>query len=138
MLPPRMGAIGMQVIRDMTIPCPCCRSISGGQVWPTRCDNPFSPVCIACNMRAICPKHLYTLIVATALMDLLHVDYTSIEMALELNRLPKVASILVFHDHFMKHVMAYVTSNQTAKTVAKFLYQGYISIFGALARLLSD
>ena len=34
--------------------------------------------------------------------------------------------------------MAYVTPNQTAKTVAKFLYQGYISIFGALARLLSD
>ena len=31
-----------------------------------------------------------------------------------------------------------MTPNQSAKTVAKFLYQGYISIFGALARLLSD
>ena len=31
-----------------------------------------------------------------------------------------------------------MTPNQTAKTVAKFLYQGYISIFGAPARLLSD
>ena len=38
----------------------------------------------------------------------------------------------------MKHVMAYMTPNQTAKTVTKFLYQGYISIFGALARLLSN
>ena len=38
----------------------------------------------------------------------------------------------------MKHVMAYVTSNQTAKTITKFLYQGYISIFGTPARLLSD
>ena len=28
--------------------------------------------------------------------------------------------------------------NQTAKTIAKFLYGGYISIFGAPARLLSD
>ena len=28
--------------------------------------------------------------------------------------------------------------NQTAKTVTKFLYQDYILIFGALARLLSD
>ena len=28
--------------------------------------------------------------------------------------------------------------DQTAKTVAKYLYQGYISIFGAPARLLSD
>ena len=34
--------------------------------------------------------------------------------------------------------MAYVTPDQTAKTVAKFLYQVYISIFGALARLLID
>ena len=59
-------------------------------------------------------------------------------MTLELNRLPKVINILVFQDHFTKHIMAYVTPNQTAKTVAKFLCQGYISIFGAPARLLSD
>ena len=31
----------------------------------------------------------------------------------------------------MKHVLAYVTPNQTAKTIAKYLYQGYILIFGA-------
>ena len=81
------------------------------------------------------PLHLT---VATALMDLLHVDFTSIVTTLKLNRLPKVANVLVFQDHFMKHVMAYVTASQTAKTVTRFLYQGYISIFGALARLLSD
>ena len=34
--------------------------------------------------------------------------------------------------------MTYVTPDQMAKTVAKFLWQGYISIFGALAKLLSD
>ena len=71
-------------------------------------------------------------------MDLLHIDFTSIEMTLELNRLPKVANVLVVQDHFMKHVMVHVTPNQTVKTVAKFLYQGYISIFGALTRILSD
>ena len=38
----------------------------------------------------------------------------------------------------MKHVSAYVTPDQTVKTIAKFLYGGYISIFGALARLLSN
>ncbi|MEE8207467.1 MAG: hypothetical protein V3T88_00715, partial [Nitrosomonadaceae bacterium] len=32
----------------------------------------------------------------------------------------------------------YVTPDQKAATVAKFLYQGYISIFGAPAKLLSD
>ena len=76
--------------------------------------------------------------VATAPMDLLHVDFTGIETTLELNRPPKVANFLVFQDQFMKNIMAYVTPNQTAKTVTKFLHQGYISIFRALARLLSD
>ena len=77
-------------------------------------------------------------IVATTPLDLLHVDFTSIETMLELNQLPRVANILVFQDHFTKHVLAYVTPDQTVKTIAKFLYGGYISIFGATARLLSD
>ena len=34
--------------------------------------------------------------------------------------------------------MAYVTPDQIVKTVAKFLWQGYILVFGALAKLLSD
>ena len=42
---------------------------------------------------------------------------------------PRVANILVFQDHFMKHVLGYVTPDQTAKTTTKFLYGGYISIF---------
>ena len=57
---------------------------------------------------------------------------------MELNQSPRVANILVFQDHFTKHVLVYVTPNQTAKTITKFLYGGYIPIFGALARLLSD
>ena len=77
-------------------------------------------------------------IVATTPLDLLHVDFTSIETMVELDQLPRVANNLVFQDHFTKHVLAYVTPNQTAKTITKFLYRGYISIFGAPARLLSD
>ena len=57
---------------------------------------------------------------------------------LELNQLPRVANVLVFQDHFTKHILAYVTPNQTSKTIAKFLYGGYISISGAPARILSD
>ena len=71
-------------------------------------------------------------------MDLLHIDFPSIEMTMEPNRPPKVANVLVFQDHFTKHIMAYMTPNQTKKTITKFLYQGSISIFGALARLLSN
>ena len=77
-------------------------------------------------------------IIATSPLDLLHIDFTSIETTLELNKSPNVANVLVFQDHFMKHVLAYVTPNHTAKTIAKFLYQGYILIFGAPARLLCD
>ena len=84
------------------------------------------------------PKAPLSPIVATAPLDLLHVDFTSIETTMELDKSPRVANVLVFQDHFTKHVLAYVTPNQTAKTIAKFLYGGYISIFGALARLLSD
>ena len=84
------------------------------------------------------PKAPLWPIVATTPLDLLHVDFTSIETTLELNQSPRVTSVLVFQDHFTKHVLAYVTPNQTAKTIAKFLYGGYISIFGALSRFLSD
>ena len=84
------------------------------------------------------PKAPLCPIVATTPLDLLHVDFTSIETTLELNQSPRVGNILVFQDHFTKQILAYVTPDQTAKTVAKFLYGGYISIFGAPARLLSD
>ena len=84
------------------------------------------------------PKAPLCPIVATTPLDLLHVDYTSIETTTELDKSPRVANVLVFQDHFTKHVLAYVTPDQMAKTITKFLYGGYISIFGALARLLSD
>ena len=77
-------------------------------------------------------------IVATTPMDLLHIDFTSIETMMELDKSPQIANVLVFQDHFTKYVLAYVTPDQTAKTITKFLYGGYISIFGAPARLLSD
>ena len=77
------------------------------------------------------PKVSLCPIVATAPLDLLHVDFTSIETMMELNQLPRVAKVLVFQDHFTKHVLTYVTPNQTVKTITKFLYGGHISIFGA-------
>ena len=102
-------------VRQSIRACTCCLQYEGG--------FPNAP---------LCP------IVATDLLDLLHVDFTGIDTMLEPNQLPRVANVLVFQDHFTKHVLAYVTPNQTAKTIANFLYQGYISIFGAQARLLSD
>ena len=84
------------------------------------------------------PKAPLCPIVATTPLDLLHVDVTSIETMMELDKSPQVTNVLVFQDHFTKYVLAYVTPDQTVKTVTKFLYGGYISIFGALAGLLND
>ena len=102
-------------MRQTIMVCTCCLQYEGG--------FPKAP---------LCPT------VATAPLDLLYVDFTRIETTLEPNQPPRVANVLVFQDHFMKHVLAYVTPDQTAKTITKFLYGGYISIFGAQARLLSD
>ena len=71
-------------------------------------------------------------------LELLHIEFTSIETTMELDQPPNVVNILIFGDYFKKHLMAYVTPNQTAKTIAKFLWQGYILIFRAPAKLLSD
>ena len=133
-----MGAIGMQVISTVIILCHYYGSISGGQEGLIRFSNPSGTACIAYNMRAIYPMVPLHFIVATAALDLLHIDFTSIEKTMELNQPLRVANILVFQDHFTKHVMAYVNPDQMAKMVAKFPYQGYILIFGDPARLLSD
>ena len=95
--------------------CTCCLQYKGG--------FPNAP---------LCP------IVASAPLDLLHVDFTGIETTLEPNQLPRVAHDLVFQNHFTKHVLAYGTPDQTVITIAKFLYGGYISVFWVPARLLSD
>ena len=84
------------------------------------------------------PKAPLCPVVATTPLDPLHVDFTSIETTMELNQSPRVTNTLVFQDHFTKHILVYVTPDQAAKTIAKFLYGGYFSIFGAPARLLSD
>ena len=46
---------------------------------------------------------------------LLHGHFTSIDMTMELNQPPHVVNVLVFCDHFMRQVMAYVILDQTAK-----------------------
>ena len=76
-------------------------------------------------------------ILVTSPLELLHVDFTGIEMTMELDQPLYIVNVLVLCDHFMRHIMAYVTLDQSAKIVAKFLWQGYISIFGAPAKLLS-
>ena len=80
----------------------------------------------------LCPIQAY------APLELVHVDFTSIETNMELNQPPSVKNVLVLKDHFTRYAMAFVTKDLKAKTVAHILNEQFISMFGAPAKLLSD
>ena len=48
-------------------------------------------------------------ILVTSPLDLLHVDFTGIETTMELDQPHHVVNVLVFCDHFTRHIMVYVT-----------------------------
>ena len=45
----------------------------------------------------------------TAPLQLVHLDFTSFEMTMDLNESPKVKHVLVIVDHFMRYTRANVT-----------------------------
>ena len=77
-------------------------------------------------------------LMVTAPLQLVHLNFTSFEMATNLNESPKVEHTLVIVDHFTRYTRAYVTKDQKASTAVKILYEGFISIFGAPERILMD
>ena len=77
-------------------------------------------------------------IMVTAPLQLVHLDFTSFEMIINLNELTRVKNILVIVDHFTRYTRAYVTKDQKVLTAAKTLYKGFISIFRAPERILMD
>ena len=77
------------------------------------------------------PRAPFCLIQAYAPLELVHLDYTSIESTMGLNKPPMVKNVLVMTDHFMRYALAVVTKDQTAKTVVKVFYQCFIAVFRA-------
>ena len=71
-------------------------------------------------------------------LELVHLDYTSIESMMELNKPPVVKNVLVMTDHFTRYALAVVTKDQTSKTVAKVFYECFIAVFSVPTKLLSD
>ena len=69
---------------------------------------------------------------------LVHIDLMSLESTMQLNKPPSVKNVLVITDHIMHYALVVVMSNQTAKTVARVLYEWFIVVFGAPAKLLSN
>ena len=70
--------------------------------------------------------------------ELLHVDFTSIEETVPLKEEPVICNVLVLQDHFSKYIVAYVVKDETARTAAKTLRNGYFGLFGVPAYLISD
>ena len=70
--------------------------------------------------------------------ELLHVDFTSIEETVPLQEEPVIRNVLVLQDHFSKYVVEYVVKDQTARTAAETLRNGYFGLFGVPTYLTSD
>ena len=81
----------------------------------------------------LCPIRVY------APLELVHLDYTSMESMMELNKPPPmVKNVLMMTDHLMRYALAVVTKNQTAKMVTTVFYKHFIADFGVPVKLLSD
>ena len=70
--------------------------------------------------------------------ELLHVDFTSIEETVPLREELVIRNVMVMQDHFSKYVVMYVVKDQTARTAAEILRNGYFGLFRAPAYLVSD
>ena len=92
--------------------CPCCKAFEG--------EVPRAPLCL---IRAYAP------------LEPVHLDYTSIESTMELNKPPMVKNVLVMTGHFMRYALAVVMKDQMAKMVAKVFYECFIAVFGAPTKL---
>ena len=76
-------------------------------------------------------------VVATSPLEIVHVDYTSFETTMELNKAPWTENVLVIVDHFTCYMTAYVTKDQKVETTARYLYDGYISLFRCPEKIVS-
>ena len=56
-------------------------------------------------------------------LELVYVDFTSIETTMELNQLLSIKNTLVLTDHFTRYAMAFITKDQKAKTIVHILYK---------------
>ena len=105
--------------------------------WPMMAEDCCAIVrgCLHCQaFEGEVPRAHLCLIQAYVLLELVHLDYTSIESMMELNKPPMVKNVLVMTDHFTRYALAVVTKDQMAKTVVKVFYECFIAVFGAPAK----
>ena len=101
--------------KDLVRGCPRCRTFE-----------------VAIPKVPLCPIRAHTP------LELVHVDFTSVESTMELNKLLSMKNILVITDHFKHYALTVVMKDQMSKTIAKVLYERFIVVFSMPAKLLSD
>ena len=77
-------------------------------------------------------------ILCTEPLDLVHIDYVSMEVTVGITEKPVMKNVLVIEDHFTRFTQAYVTKNHTACTTAHVLYNEFFSVFRFPRQLMSD
>ena len=109
--------------------------------WPMMAEDCRTLVwgCLRCHtFEGAVPKASLCPIRVHKPLELVHVDFTSVESTMELNKPPSIKNVLVIPDHFMHYALAFITKDQMAKTVGRVLYERFIMVFGMPAKLLSD
>ena len=71
-------------------------------------------------------------------LDLVHIDYVSMEVTVGVKEKPIIKNVLVVEDHFTCYTQAYVTINHTVRTTSRVLYNEFFSVFGFPRQLMSD
>ena len=71
-------------------------------------------------------------------LDLVHIDFVSMETTIATKKKPVVQKVLVVIDHFMRYIQVYPVDNEQAEKVADALYNKYFCTFGFPHRLMSD
>ena len=95
--------------------------------------------CLKCRIFKAKPQiPLMEPILCTEPLDLVHIDYVSMEVTVGVTEKPVMKNVLVVEDHFTSFTQAYVTNNHTMRTMACILYNEFFSVFGFPRRLMSD
>ena len=77
-------------------------------------------------------------IICSEPLDLVHIDYVSMEVMAGIKEKPVMKNVLVIEDHFTCYTQAYIMKNHTECTTARVLYNEFFSVFRFPRWLMSD
>ena len=94
--------------------------------------------CTNCKSRkAVSPKEPLKPIVTLRPMQLVHMDFLSLEPSKDVGRNPS-KKVLIVTDHFTGYAQAYPSAEESAVTTARLLDQNFFQHYGYPERIVSD